>query len=120
MGSRPSDPENLVAFHNWSGAEVFGQIAGLPLIEFTPLLQRVTANRADINMHVRRDRRRVVERADTDETESRDSGPAACTRLMRKRSSTAELSIVVVRSTAKCRPPSRRAGGHESDQKDRP
>jgi len=70
-------------------------------------------------MHVRRNRRGVVERADTDETESRDSGPAACTRLMRKRSSTAELSIVVVRSTAKCRPPSRRACGHESDQKDR-
>ena len=26
-------------------------------------------------MHVRRNRRKVVERADTDETESRDSGP---------------------------------------------
>jgi hypothetical protein len=61
-------------------------------------------------MHVWRNRRRVVERADTDETESRDSDP----HRLHAKSSTAELSIVVVRSTAKCRP---RAGGHESDQK---
>ena len=68
--------------------------------------QRVTANRADVNMHVPGG---IVARSSSvpTQTKRRVAIPAraACTRLMRKRSSTAELSIVVVRSsTEKCRP----------------